>query len=209
MSKNINIKIFLSILLLTLISLSKEQKYVPKITVYIESLCPDCVDFITKSFKSFHENVKKPNLVDIEFIPFGNAKEVYNTETKKYEFTCQHGENECYGNLIETCAIQILGKVKSYDTILCIESNIASFNRNFDNTLEFCLKDDNENLELIKECVTSDIGNLYEHQMAQKTEDHRWVPWVVVDGVHDIEVEDRIISSLTDYLCGDDVTKCY
>jgi hypothetical protein len=40
----------------------KAEKYdpnlfVPKIQVYIESLCPDCVNFITKSFKDFHEKV--------------------------------------------------------------------------------------------------------------------------------------------------------
>ena len=210
MSKNLNIKFFLPILLLNIVSLSQEQKYVPKITVFIESLCPDCVEFITNSFKAFHEQVKKPNLVDIEFIPFGNAKEQYNNQTQKFEFTCQHGENECYGNLIETCSIQRLGKAQSYDTILCIESNIASYEKNFDTTLEYCLQNDKENLKLIQECVKSDIGNIYQHQMAQKTDPaHKWVPWVVVDGVHDIEVEERILTSLIDYLCGDDITKCY
>ena len=192
----------------------KAQKYdefpIPKIQVYIESLCPDCVDFITKSFKTFYENVQKPNLADIEFIPYGNAKEVYNEQTGKYEFECQHGENECYGNLIETCAIQVMGRVQSYSTILCIETNIASYEKDFDKTLEFCLSDDKTNLEEIKECVKSDIGNYYQHQMAQKTDtNHKWVPWIVVNGVHDEKVENDIIASLIDYLCGDDRTKCY
>ena len=124
---------------------------VPKIQVYIESLCPDCVNFITNSFKDFYEKVKRPNLADIEFIPYGNAKEVYNSTTKKYDFTCQHGENECYGNLIETCAIQILGKIQSYTTILCIESNIAKYQKDFDKTLEFCLSNDQTSLQQVKD----------------------------------------------------------
>ena len=183
--------------------------FMPKIQVYIESLCPDCVNFITKSFKDFYEKVQNANLADIEFIPFGNAKEVYNTTTKKYDFDCQHGENECYGNLIETCAIQVMGKIKSYETILCIESNIAGFDKNFDKTLEYCLSNDKTTLEEIKTCVGSDMGNYYEHQMAQKTGDHKWVPWIIVNGVHDENVENQIIASLTDYLCGDDKSKCY
>ena len=183
---------------------------VPKIQVYIESLCPDCVNFITKSFKSFYENVKNPNLEEIEFIPYGNAQEVYNENTGRYDFTCQHKENECYGNMIETCAIQIKGRVKSYGTILCIESNIASYKLDFDNTLEYCLKEEEDTLQEIKDCVSSDKGNYYEHQMVQKTDiDHKYVPWVVVNGVHDVDAENKIIESLVDYLCGDDKTKCY
>ena len=208
MSKNISTKFLLSFLLLSLISLTKQDEDIPKITVYVESLCPDCVEFITGSFKTFHQKVTKENVVDVEFIPFGNAKESYNEKTKKYDFTCQHGENECYGNLIETCAINIMGKQKSYDTIICIEGNIASYSKNFDKTLEYCLKDDQDNLALVKECVTSDIGNTYQHIMAMKTEDHKWVPWIMVDGVHDVAVEEQILSSLYNYVCGEDESKC-
>ena len=201
---------FTIILILSLISISFQQKYIPKIQIYIESLCPDCYFFITKSFKSFYENVKNPNLAEIEFIPYGNAQEVYNSQNKLWEFTCQHGEPECYGNLIETCAIQTLGKIKSYETIICLESNIEEYDFDFDKTLEYCMINDQTNLGLIKECVSSDIGNYYQHQMALKTDKkHLWVPWVVVDGVHDIEAENQIIESLTDYLCGDDKSKCY
>ena len=102
-----------------------------------------------------------------------------------------------------------MGNVNSYGTILCIESNIEEYNFDFDKTLEFCMGDDKDILEEIKECISSDEGNFYQHQMAQKTETHSWVPWIVVDGVHDINVENKIIESLTDYLCGEDKSKCY
>ena len=196
-------------ILLSIISLSSSQKHVPKIQVYIESLCPDCVNFITHSFKDFYEKVSKPNLAEIEFISFGNAKEKYNEETKKWEFTCQHEENECYGNIIETCIIQNLGRVNSYKQILCIESNIEKYNLNFDDTLKFCFNNDESQINQIKQCAQSDIGNIYQHQMAQKTGDHLYVPWILVDGVHDVDAENQILESLIDYLCGADKTKCY
>ena len=204
-------KILLStiIIFFSIISSSFNQKYVPKITVYIESLCPDCINFITGSFKEFYEKVSKPNLAEIEFIPFGNAYETYNQTTGKWDFTCQHKENECYGNLIETCVIQNLGRINSYEKILCIETNIEKYELNFDDTLAYCFENDPTTLEEVKICINSDMGNYYEHQMAQKTGDHHWVPWIMVDGVHDTEAENQILKSLIDYLCGDDKSKCY
>ena len=202
---------FFSVLyiLLSIISLSSCQKHVPKIRVYIESLCPDCMYFINRSFKDFIEKVSKPNLADIELIPYGNAKEKFNETTKKWEFECQHGENECYGNIIETCLIHNYGKIDSYKKILCIESNIAKYDLNFDRTLDFCFNDDAEQIQAIYDCLKGDLGHIYQHQMAQKTGEHFYVPWVVVDGVHDIDAEHQIIESLIDYLCGDDKSKCY
>ena len=198
-----------SLLFILFLTLSSCQKHVPKIQVYIESLCPDCMYFINRSFKNFIEKVSKPNLADIEFIPYGNAKEKYNETTKKWDFECQHGENECYGNIIETCIIQNLGRINSYQKILCIESNIEKYNLNFDVALNDCFDGDPNEIQQIHDCVGSEMGNIYLHQMAQKTGDHLYVPWVLVDGVHDVSAENQIIESLIDYLCGDDKTKCY
>ena len=196
-------------ILLSIISLSSCQKHVPKIQVYIESLCPDCQYFINRSLKDFVEMVTKPNLADIELVPYGNADETYDEKTGKWVFECQHKENECYGNLIETCLIHNLGRVESHKKIICIESNIDGFNRDFDKTLEFCLNKDADKIKEINDCVASDMGNVYQHQMAQKTLEHDYVPWILVDGVHDTQAESVIIESLIDYVCGDDRSKCF
>ena len=196
-------------ILFSIITLSSCQKHVPKIQVYIESLCPDCMYFINRSFKDFIEKVNKPNLADVEFIPYGNAKETYNETTKRWDFECQHKENECYGNLIETCIIQNLGRINSYQKIVCIESNIEKYDLNFDLALNDCFDGDPNEIQQIRYCVESELGNIYEHQMAQKTGEHLYVPWITVDGVHDVDAENQIIESLIDYVCGDDKTKCY
>ena len=47
----------------------------PKIEVYVESLCPDCINFMEHSFEPYY-NFNVP-LADVEFIPFGNAEEDY------------------------------------------------------------------------------------------------------------------------------------
>ena len=40
------------------------------------------------------------DIVNITIVPYGNARETYNASTKLYDFVCQHGPNECLGNLI-------------------------------------------------------------------------------------------------------------
>jgi len=41
-------------------------------------------------------------MVHIRLIPYGNTKR--KIVDGKWVFTCQHGEAECYGDLIELCA---------------------------------------------------------------------------------------------------------
>ena len=201
--------LYIILIFLLLINNIIAQKKIPKITIYMESLCPYCKQFITTSIKDFYTQVTKPNLAFIEIIPYGNAKEVYNSITNKYEFTCQHGDNECYGNLIMTCGLNILGRINGQLNMICLLENINNFNRNFDLTLEHCLSSEPDILQEIKDCVNSDMGNTYQHLMAQKTGQHLGVPWILVDGVYDEETTDKIWTSLIDYICGDDKSKCY
>ena len=90
---------------------------------------------------------------------------------------------------METCAINLLGKIKSYEVLICIDKNIFNNDKNFDKTLDLCMKGRDSEKELIKDCMNSDIGNYYEHIMANRTLDHYYVPWILVDGVHDVNAE--------------------
>lgn len=72
-------------------------------TIYHESLCADCRQFIITQVWFAYQAVA--DIVNLVFIPYGNAHELYRPETQLYQFYCQHGPDECYGNLIETCAI--------------------------------------------------------------------------------------------------------
>lgn len=187
---------FLVTLFLCIIS-SMTTKNIPVIEVSEESLCPDCFAFITGSLNDY-VNYHIPNLAIVNLIPFGNANE--ELKDGKWVFTCQHLENECYGNLIETCMIHVMGRVNSYKPIICINANILLFDKNFDKTLDVCVAEAEVNAQ-IKECVKSDLGNLLQHEMAQRTPKHTYVPWITVDGVHDVDVENKILSNMVEYLC--------
>ena len=68
------------------------------LSIYYETLCPDCRQFIATQVWNAYQSIL--DIVNITFVPYGNAKELYRPETKLYQYYCQHGAEECYGNLI-------------------------------------------------------------------------------------------------------------
>jgi interferon gamma-inducible protein 30 len=186
--------VILIIIYLTTISFCEK----PVIDVFVESLCPDCMDFIGGSFKNFNSYQDKDTLAIVNFYPYGNAAEKWNGQ--KWDFTCQHGSNECYGNTVENCALSFLDKSQGHDFLICIEGNIRSFSKDFEKTLAHCIDDKSLRAEILN-CASSDEGNKLQHEAAQKTPAHDYVPWVHVNGEHDKEVENKILSNMLDYLC--------
>ncbi len=68
------------------------------LSIYYETLCPDCRQFISTQVWNAYQSIL--DIVNITFVPYGNARELYRPETKLYQYYCQHGAEECYGNLI-------------------------------------------------------------------------------------------------------------
>jgi interferon gamma-inducible protein 30 len=67
-------------------------------TLYYETLCPDCRQFIkTELYRAYNSVL---DIVNITLVPYGNAHETYQPATQDYAFVCQHGADECLGNLI-------------------------------------------------------------------------------------------------------------
>ena len=191
---------------LILLSLSSVILSLPQIDVYVESLCPDCMGFIADSFKEFHNNPDHEKLANVTFYAFGNAKE--NKNGSNWEFTCQHGPNECYGNILETCAQNIFPKNEFHSFLICLESNILETGKNFDKSAANCISDKSI-LQEVMDCVNSPLGNILEHIVAQATpSDHKYVPWILFNGVHNTNIENQILNDMTNFLCGlDDETK--
>nr|CAH7740314.1 unnamed protein product [Callosobruchus chinensis] len=70
-----------------------------KVSLYYETLCPGCVEFVQKQLLPVYNEFE--DYLQLDIVPFGNAD--YEKVGKKWKFTCQHGPDECYGNVIHAC----------------------------------------------------------------------------------------------------------
>lgn len=67
-----------------------------KLDVYYETHCPDSVDFFNNHLKNAIANFE--NQIAVELIPFGKASYWKTFFKRDWNFMCQHGEIECFGN---------------------------------------------------------------------------------------------------------------
>jgi len=175
----------------------------PKVDLYIESLCQDSIAFLSISYAKFLKQPDHNDIADVNIYPYGNAKET--GESGKYNYECQHGPNECYGNLYYACAIAFLAPQTAHDFIVCMESNIISHGRSFDFTAYHCIASQPDLLSKIQNCIYNPAISIpIMHQIAQKTDNlvpkHTHVPWVVVDDIYNEDVENKIIKDMYGYL---------
>merc|ERR1712226_1261963 len=81
-----------------------------KITVFYESLCPDSKRFVTEqlypAWGKFGQSLR------VSLKPFGKAK-VWQTESG-WNFTCQHGPQECRGNKLQACVLDQVPDPEEY-----------------------------------------------------------------------------------------------
>ena len=185
---------------LALLSLTSSKRNLPKVDIYIESLCDECVLLIKTSILEYYNF--NYELGELNLIPYGKATEEYNPQFNIYKYECQHGMNECYGNLMQTCIIKDLNDI---GLIICLYQNIFKNRQNFDITLNKCLKNNNEEKKKkIYDCMKSKRGNFYQHEMALKTKSIKtlkWIPHIIVDDKRNIIAERLIKKSLLQYFC--------
>ena len=166
------------------------------VDLYYEALCNGCRQAIKTSFADAAKADGFFDMATINFYPFGNAKEK-KTIFGKYEYTCQHGLDECQYNFIESCALNLIDSPQqSFDFIDCIEDN--DVDNQYEKTAKQCAK--KAKIDVIDDILACFNGNdaiKFEHEMAQATAAlspaHTYVPWVVAQGVHDDDTENAIL----------------
>jgi len=135
-----------------------------------------------------------PALMTFRAFPYGNAKETQNADGT-WSFTCQHGVNECIGNMFEACAIEHNNSTTSnvptwWPFYYCMEK---SGNAAVVSVASNCATSTNLSWDKINTCAgtdpakgTNEDGNPLMHSLAVATgalvPPHQWTPWVVIDG---------------------------
>ncbi|NP_001281124.1 gamma-interferon-inducible lysosomal thiol reductase precursor [Cynoglossus semilaevis] len=167
-----------------------------KVELYYESLCGGCRGFLAGML--YPTLVMLQDIMTVTLVPFGNAVE--KPDGAKYIFECQHGEEECLGNMIEACLLNM--SPSAIDIIFCMESSSDVIK-----SAESCFNIYETELSWgkIMSCVNGDAGNHLMHLNAVKTNaldpPHEYVPWITINGEHTEELQDKAMASLFTLVC--------
>ncbi|KAM4552879.1 gamma-interferon-inducible lysosomal thiol reductase [Odontesthes bonariensis] len=168
-----------------------------QVALYYESLCPGCRLFLTEML--FPTWLLLNDIMSVSLVPYGNAQE--KPDGQKYTFACQHGEQECLGNMIEACILNMTSM--AFPIIFCMESSTDVIS-----AADSCVKlyAPELSMEKLKSCVGGDLGNQLMHQNALQTRalnpPHQYVPWVTINGEHTDSLQEKAQSSLFTLVCG-------
>ena len=171
-----------------------------EIALYYESYCGGCRDFIRGQLYPTFQKVGQ--IMDVTLVPYGNAQE--SPDGSEWRYTCQHGPQECVGNLIETCVISILQNVTVYFPFIhCVEVNIERGDPR--SVAKQCASQLGIDFTAIDKCQDGPQGNSLEHEMAKKTNAlnprHYYVPWVTLNGKHTEDIQDKATFDLLGLVC--------
>uniref|UniRef100_A0A3P8S7S1 Gamma-interferon-inducible lysosomal thiol reductase n=1 Tax=Amphiprion percula TaxID=161767 RepID=A0A3P8S7S1_AMPPE len=167
------------------------------VTLYYESMCPDCRIFITQQL--FPTWTMLQDIMAVTLVPYGNAQEFPSANSP---FSCQHGEPECRGNMIEACIIHLTGHSAAFHIIYCMESSADVLN-----AAQPCLQLYAPSIawSTVDSCVEGGLGYQLMHKNAVMTRAlnpaHTYVPWVTINGEYTEENEDKAMSSLFQMVC--------
>ncbi|KAI8509206.1 Gamma-interferon-inducible lysosomal thiol reductase [Branchiostoma belcheri] len=171
------------------------------LTLYYESLCGGCQKFINDQLWPTWSKLSP--IMNLTLVPYGNAAE--KKRFGKWVYECQHGKQECVGNLIETCTLYVLKNVTAaFPFIHCIESRVEHSD-NPKKAAEKCASQMQVDFSAIEKCAEGSQGNELEHEMALKTGSlnppHTYVPWVTLNGVHTEKIQNEAMDNLLKLIC--------
>lgn len=183
------------------------------IQVYYESLCPYSIAFITEQLWPTY--VRVGYLMDVQLVPFGNAfKEqqqqnptraerfaVGRRQEPEYKYSCQHGPDECFGNVVQSCAAHIFN-----DTILSLAFvTCMSLAEHPSEAGRECARGIARNWNAIQRCANGGKGRVLQDEMSERTWNlnppHHYVPWIVINGVHNDEQQAMAQTDLLQVVC--------
>jgi len=165
------------LLLVALCAIGANAQAKVRVGIYVESLCPGCQDWITGAMATAMKATGLMDITDIHFVPFGNAK-----ENADGTFTCQHGPNECKGNMIEACAIELYPlQARHWPFLVCLENGTPH------NDGPKCATSTQLNWDNINGCYNNKtLSYNLMHKWALETKNlsppHQYTPWITLNG---------------------------
>jgi len=129
------------------------------------------------------------DIMNVTLVPFGNAR------YRSGKLSCQHGPNECVANSYEQCAIDAYPDFKThYPFYLCMERAGSKMVHH----AKECAEGAGLNYTAIEACVNDPVKSAaLQHKYAALTPtDHKYTPWVVVNGTLSRSAGDKLLEEV-------------
>eukprot|EP00929_Paragymnodinium_shiwhaense_P090967 TRINITY_DN5102_c0_g2_i1.p1 TRINITY_DN5102_c0_g2~~TRINITY_DN5102_c0_g2_i1.p1 ORF type:complete len:340 (-),score=55.58 TRINITY_DN5102_c0_g2_i1:40-1059(-) len=167
--------------------------------VYYETKCPDSLNFLNTTMRYLWADDNMRSLLNVSMYPFGNAAMVpvanvsdgyqfWHPESTgsgfENVFVCQHEDEECLGNLIQACAIDLYPAEQHMALILCMAGQPEE---RVEKSSYDCMDSAGINRTLVSTCVRGADGNRIMSRLGNKTNSvpgRDWVPWVQLNDAH-------------------------
>jgi len=172
-----------------------------ELTVYYEALCGDSINFVTTQLTPAWE-IFGEDLV-INFKPFGKAN--WTESGDSWDFVCQHGPDECFGNKAQACILAH----EPYDasTVVPLIDCLMRTHTRPDPAVGACLAELGLDVspEAIMDCANGDQGSELLHALGVEThslDPELWfVPWILFNGEMVEDDWQHALSDLMSVLC--------
>jgi len=169
------------------------------INLYYETRCPDCVMFINQTLRPLWNNKEIRPHLNITMNPYGNAMSIPvskvsegykfwhpNTTSNGWAFVhiCQHGTDECLGNLIQACAISMSTSEQFMEMVFCMADKP---DWSIEKSSYECMNQTKIDQKAVKECVNTPQGNKMFADLGRLTQavpGRQGTPWVLIEGTN-------------------------
>ncbi|XP_026492656.2 GILT-like protein 2 [Vanessa tameamea] len=146
------------------------------VKLYYECLCQGCIQFDKNQFNPVVQKLNQ--YLNINLYPYGNAKTI--EHDGQYEFKCQHGPPECYGNKLHACAIDYLQNITK-----AVQFNACMMDyKSNDDAADRCAKSMSLDSSPIKTCAKNERGTqlLKYYGDESKKANFSFVPYILING---------------------------
>ncbi|VEN59993.1 unnamed protein product [Callosobruchus maculatus] len=181
------------IVLLSALSLSQAADKL-KVSLYYESLCGGCGDWIRTQLHPVYSEFE--DYLEIDLVPWGFS--MVDRVGNKIDFWCQHGPEECYGNMIHACALDSNPPKTALDFINCCEGQANSTS---DAAFQKCSKEVGIEFKDLKHCSETKGEQLQVKNAEKSKYRYNWIPFVTFNEIYDEAECLHALENLKEVVC--------
>ncbi|KPI92611.1 GILT-like protein C02D5.2 [Papilio xuthus] len=176
------------------INMEKHDEHL--LTVYYESKCPDSKKFVLEQLQPAIELLHR--YVKLRLIPFGKSRSINYGDDG---FECQHGPEECLGNIVQECALRHMRGHSDIQRVTYVVCEMAS--ESGAHASLGCVKHAGLSVSDVEGCVLAGEGVALQLDSEYHTDKlkPKFIPTVTLDGVFNQDFQDAAMTDLIGTLC--------